>query len=296
MLLKQSDFFKGLEVTRTSDKFCFFGNKRLSWNTINKLIEKGEKIVSKFNRNITLDWGNKEDVIEYYNSFMLWSTYISGYPNDFTIFSGVLEVKDNLVGYYNEYYLPSPTAIYKGNNLIWNAKQPDIEDGRYNVNLLKQENAWYARKNSNKGNIDLNIFTLGSKVLSSIKDLKPNSNELWASQYGDAINFNYTASRMDGISFSLTSIDVFKLFRKYFVKQRWSENINIEIRDTEIWKIMHPIEVKITQILQNALERKQIQIDISESYGDLSVSDMLQFNEPIATKVFDLITKQLSKQ
>ncbi len=33
-ILKQGDFFQGNEVTRVSDKFCFFGKTRIGWNKL----------------------------------------------------------------------------------------------------------------------------------------------------------------------------------------------------------------------------------------------------------------------
>jgi hypothetical protein len=193
-LLKEYDIFQGLEVTRTSDSYCFFGKKRIGWNTIQKLIDSGEKIQFKLSPNKIVEWSDREQVIEYHNSFKFWNTYISGYSNRFTIHSAILEVKDGLVFYNDEYYLPSPVSKWEGRQNWWNARQEKIADGKYNVNLLKQENDWYPRVEADRGNIVLNLFILGSAAKSSVKDLRPNSNELWASQYGDGINFGYERS------------------------------------------------------------------------------------------------------
>jgi hypothetical protein len=105
-------------------------------------------------------------VVDYYESFKYWNTYISGYSSRFKIHNGILDVKDGLVFYENEYYLPTPTS----NVNKWNCKQSDLKDGRYNVTLLKQENDWYPRENSDRGNLILNlfIFFVKFKIIASL--------------------------------------------------------------------------------------------------------------------------------
>lgn len=293
-LLKEGDIFQGLEVTRISDSFCFFEKKRMSWETIKKLIDSGEKIQFKRSPNKKVDWTKKEEVIDYHTSFKLWSTYISGYSGRFTIHKGIFEVKDDLVYYNGEYYLPCPVPKWEGEQNFWNVKQENIKDGKYNIAFLKQENTWYPKENPTGENIVLNLFILGTPVVADVKDLKPNTNELWASKWGGGINFDYNSSLWDGLSFSLKDIDVVKLFRKYFVKQRWSDDDNIEISDKEIINILRPIEGKIRDIVTDALERRKFNIDVSEEWGEVYISDSLQFDESVATSVFVLIKDHIS--
>ena len=124
--LKVYDYFQGLEVTKVSDKFCFFGKKRMSWDTINKLIESGEKVQFKLSPNKKINWEDKENVIEYHNCFKFWNTYISGMSSKFKIHKAILEVKKGLVFYQNEYYLPSPVSKWEGQQNWWNATQEEI--------------------------------------------------------------------------------------------------------------------------------------------------------------------------
>lgn len=79
------------------------------------------------------------------------------------------------------------------------------------------------------------------------------------------------------------------------MQQRWGEDSNIEISDTEISKLMYPIENKIAEIARDALYNRKIKIDIDESWGEISVSNMLQFEEVVAKEIFDLITQHVSK-
>lgn len=102
-LLKIGDYFQGLEVTKISDNFCFFGDKRISWNSINKLIESGAKIKFKNSPDIEIDWSDKNKVLEFYDSFNRWSFYLSGGCKYKT---ACVEVKDGLAYYQHFNYLP----------------------------------------------------------------------------------------------------------------------------------------------------------------------------------------------
>lgn len=291
-LLNIHDIFQSMEVTRTSESFCFFGDKRISWKKIQKLMDSGEKVQFKLSPNTNVNWSDVNSVVDYYESFKYWNTYISGYSSRFKIYSGVLDVKDGLVFYENEYYLPSPTS----NVNKWNCKQSDLKDGRYNVTLLKQENDWYPRENSDRGNLILNLFILGSEIKSDISTLKPNTNELWASQYNDVgICFGYNHSTWDGLSFNLKSFDIIKLFRYYYVKQRWSNDVNVDVSDNEIYKMLNPIYSDIELILKDALSNRRFYIEIDESYGDINVSNMLKFDSSISDNIFSIINECILK-
>lgn len=293
--LKQHDYFQGLEVTGTSEHFCFFGKRRISWSKIEKMIKSGERVQHRLSPNTKIDWSNKDEVTEYHNSFKFWSTYISGYSDRFKHYQGILEVKDGLVNYNGEYFLPSPVSKWEGGQNWWNAKRESIEDGKYNVLLLKQENDWYPREDLDRGNIILNLFVPGSRVKNSVKELSPNTTELWAAQYDFPITFDYHSSVLDGTSFYLRRFNSTEFFKKYFIDERWGNNKNIELSDKEIYDIMYPIEDQISEILREALAYRQLSIDIDNSWGEVTISNMLQFNSNVAEKVFGIVTKRIEE-
>jgi len=233
--------------------------------------------------NTDVNWCSKEAVIDYYESFEHWNTYISGYHKDFMVFSGILSVVDGLILYDGEYYLPAPISVTER----WNAKQV-ILDGEYNITLLKQENSWYARK-GNQGNIILNLAVIGSKTVGSVKELTINNTDLYAEHCGSDISFRYDASYRSGISFQLYGINYIKLFRRYYVDKR------IKMSDDEIAVIMNPISESIYDIVAAAIQNQNFNIDISENWGDVNVSDHLTFNPNISKRVFDIINKRISQ-
>ena len=298
-ILNYLDIFQGLQVRKTSDRFCYFDTKRMSWKEIEKLIASGEEIKYYASPNLPVDWTNKSEVIKYHDCFEVWSTYLSTGSSRFKYHKTILEVKDNLVFYNNEYYLPAPTVTFVGKEMRTDTKQTDIEDGLYNVILRKQENAWWAKENVDRGNIYLNIFELQLKIVDTIKDLKPNTNELWASRYEReaCIVFEYHKSTWDGLSFELISIDLVALFRKYYIQTYWHDSYDtcnrIVITDKEISDILYPIKDDITYIIKEALKDRDIIIDIDYSYGYTNISNSLKFNQDVTDKVFNLISKQI---
>jgi hypothetical protein len=294
-LLKEEDVFDGLTVTKTSDKFCFFGKKRMSWNTIQKHIKSGKSLQYRRSPNRVVDWTDKDDVIKYFNSFILWNTYISVYCRNFQIFEGVLEIKDNLVFFENEYYLSCPIISWVNGSNYWNAKNENIIDGKYFITLLKQENDWYPNKESNRGNIILNLFILGNKT-KTLNELSPNSNELWANMYSGGITFYYERSVWNGLNIYLTGINLVELFRKYYVKERWGSGIYIDIEDSEILNILTPIHDTLREIISDALRFRKFDLNIDESYGEISISNNLRFDSSVAEKVFNLINKQINNE
>ena len=88
-VLKVNDIFQSMEVTRTSESFCFFGDKRLSWSKIQKLMDSGEKVQFRLSQNTNVNWSDVNSVVAYYESFKYWNTYISGYSSRFNIHRGV---------------------------------------------------------------------------------------------------------------------------------------------------------------------------------------------------------------
>lgn len=237
--------------------------------------------------NADVNWCSKEAVLDYYESFEHWNTYISGYHKDFMVFSGILSVVDGLILHDGEYYLPAPIWI----NDRWNHKNV-VPDGEYNITLLKQENSWYARKD-NQGNIILNLAVIGSKTVGSVKELTTNNTDLYAEHCGSDISFRYDASYRSGISFQLYGLDPIKLFRRYYV--RWRDDERIEISDDEIAVIMNPISESIYDIVDDAIRNQNFDIVICEEWGEVNVSDHLTFNPNISKRVFDIINKRISQ-
>lgn len=290
--LKIRDVFQGLTVTKVTPFYCYFGDKRKSWNTINKAIAAGEKVILALSPNREIDWTNKEDVVDYYNSFVMWNTYISGCSENHTE-QLILNVKDGLVFHNGEYYLPCPIPIPPSN---WNAKNQNVKDGRFNVRLIKQENCYSAYKGIDKGNIMLNMFFQGSAVKSTLGELTPNSTELWASRYDSesGIDFTYEQSYRHGTNFRLRHFNANKLFKYYFVNKRWSEDKNADVSDEEIDDIMYPIADEIEDVIRNAFQYEYFQIETGGYWGDDYVSNMMYFNKKVVDKVFSIITNRLN--
>jgi hypothetical protein len=260
------------------------------------MVSGGEPIQFHLSPNKEIDWSDRRDVVEYFNCFRLWSTYISNGSYRCSIYEGLVDIKDGLVRFDNEYYLPAPYMRYEDGNGNWNGKRENIKDGKYNVTLLKQENSWYPREDiSLRKDITLNLFVLGSEVKLSVKDLKPNTNELWAGQYRDPIIFKYNTSTWDGITFELYNVDIVNLFRKYFITDQWSKEVKVDISDDEIRRLLYSVENNIREVLRGALVSRSIVIDITDSYGEISVSNSLRFNNDIAEEVFKLITECIAK-
>jgi hypothetical protein len=290
--LNIGDNFQNLKVTRTSDKYCFFGKKRMAWSTIEKYINNGEKIKFKVSPNKIINWCDKHDVIDYYNSFNEWNTYISNYSINKVHYTGILEIKDGLIFVDNEYYLPSPISNFdKDGNYHWNCKNLEIIDGLYNISLLRVKNDWYQ---SNEDSVELNLFKIDSNILNKkITDLKVNTNELWASQYDYPITFDYTSSFMNGAEFYLRKLNLLEVFRKFYIKERWSSNIKIVLTDNEIMEVMKPISENLYKILNDAFSNRNFNVDIDQSYGDYCVSNMMQFDDSVAKRFFNVIENQL---
>jgi hypothetical protein len=140
--LRKGDYFQGLEVTKISDSFVFFGKKRLSLNSIKNLIESGERIQFKTSPDIEIDWSNKKKVLEYYNNFKRWSFYLSGGCKYKT---ACVEVKDGLAYYEGLNYLPMG-----GTHEDYCAKVEKFpKDGWYYAKLFKRGFGYYNTMPSN---------------------------------------------------------------------------------------------------------------------------------------------------
>lgn len=281
--LKVNDIFQDLKVTRVTESFCFFGKKRISWNRINKMIESGEKIQFEFSPNVDLDWTNLKEIKEYYNSFVRWDLYISNGDLSNSI-NEILEVKNGVVFYKGEYYLPAPISnvhiISKNNNVI---------DGLYNVILFKKLNCWYSTMKTQE-TITVNVFLQGSRVL-ELNDLKNNRDEIYAYPFGDrGIGFEYTRDFWYGVSITNFKIDLISFFKEYYIKKRFSKELNLTISDLEIQNLLFPIKKQIENILE--------QCRISESFTaeiDVDIIRNIKLDSRVCNEIFNIINNHLSK-
>jgi hypothetical protein len=293
-LLEVGDSFNGLIVTKINNNFCFFDKKRISWGNIEKLILKGEKVVKQYSSNIPVDWTSKENVSEYYNSFKIWSTYISGYSSRYIVYEFITDVKDGMVFFNNEYYLPSPTAKYINDAYFWNAKN-HIEDGRYNVRLYKQKNDWHPNLKINDDSvITLNIFNVGAKLKTNIKDLKNTNSDIYCySTYSsnNGLTFESSHSVRYGVDISFSSFDEEKFFKYYYLTS-FKETI-MELSHMEIVTIMNPIKNKIENIIKKAFECEDYYIDISSEWGEVYISNHLRLKQHVSDEIFSIIDKRI---
>jgi hypothetical protein len=286
-LLKKGDCFENREVTRVTDKFCFFNNKRIGWNKIQQSIDKGSIIQFKRSPNTDIDWSVLSEVENYYNSFIEWDLYIS---NGDKGIDEVIEVKNGLVFYNGEFYLPAPYGFVK------KFKDSEIKDGLYNVRLFKKLNCWYSTMKNEKTSI-VNVFLQLSEVktISDIKQLENNSEEIYAYKYDSSITFSYTQSFIDGVTIDNISIDLIRFFKNFYVNKRWrNEGIRILLNDFEISDILNPIKNEIENILHFCKINKSFHIETSESYGEVSI-DYLILEKSICTQIFDLVNKRLKE-
>ena len=74
-----------------------------------------------------------------------------------------------------------------------------------------------------------------------------------------------------------------------------SNDVNVEVSDNEIYKMLNPIYSDIELILKDALSNRRFYIEIDESYGDINVSNMLKFDSSISEKVFSIINECILK-
>jgi len=291
MELNIGDFFQGNEITRISDSFIFFGKQRKSIKKIKELIKIGAKIEFKTSPNTIVDWTNKKDVLEYYNSFNEWSFYISNGDMSDVFETIIIEVKDNLVFYKNEYFLPSPSSRF--NDIC--SKMNEIKDGLYNVKLLKRLNSFYSTS-ATKETIVINTFILGKEVL-EIKDftlLKPNSNEIYVYPYGNYINFDYCQNGMSGFSINKINLNVFRFFKEFYLLDKFSKQYNFNLNKNEIYNLISGVQNKIDKILNECIINRSYDLDYSEDYGELSFN-YIELNRSVVIEIFEVFEKRFSE-
>lgn len=289
-LLKPNDIFQGMKVIKVSDHYCFFDKKRLSWSKIQKLIDSEETVKYKKSPNKIIDWTNKKNVLDYHDSFEEWSFYISlGLTMDRVIHADVFTVEDNLILYNNEYYLPSPYRL---------CEKQHIKNGKYNVRLMKTYNDWFGGQfTRDQEAILLNVFIPGSQVTKTIKDITASRFEnISLCKYDDTLGFQYELDILNGASFELYKFNITDFFKRYFIYLGGHEGKLIDIKDSELQDILHPIEEEVISILSDALRDKEnFDIDVDYSYGEIEISNCLTLNKSVSSQIFDLIIDHIKK-
>jgi hypothetical protein len=285
------DFFQGNEITRISDSFVFFGKQRKSIKKIKELIKFGAKIEFKTSPNTIIDWTIKKDVLEYYSSFNEWSFYISNGDMSDVFETLVIEVKDNLVFYKDEYFLPSPSSRF---NDICN-KMNEIKNGLYNVKLLKRLNSFYPTS-ATKETIVINTFILGKEVL-EIKDftlLKPNSNEIYIYPYGGNGSFDYYQDVISGVSINKINLNVFRFFNNFYLFDKYSKQHKFNLNKDEIYNLISGVQNKIDKILNDCIVNISYDLDYTESYGDFSIN-YIELHKNVVNDIFEVFEKRFSE-
>lgn len=224
-----------------------------------------------------LDWSNKQDVLEWYNSFELFNTYMSNKDSQNSI-KCVANIVDGLVFYNGIYYVRSP--ISNGNNI--NFKKTDIENGLYNVILVTKQNTWHISEP--KFGSDINVFTPLTKI-KSISELKPfYENFIATNNYNSPIKINGT-SRYD---IELISLDVIKFFKDYYLIN-CGQYLAI-IDDFELETLLNPIVPKFKQILKNAIRNSHFSLQSTTYWGEWEL-ERITFNESVCNEIYELINK-----
>jgi hypothetical protein len=295
MVLKVGDTFKDLVVTKVTDKYAFFGrDKKLTWAAISKLILLGEKAYHYKSPNRQIDWTNKEDVLDFYNSFQIWDI---GHNNSSTcvLADTPLLVENNLVLYKNEYYLPYPFDKYIKEERVYQEgfKAEDISDGIYKIRLYK--------KSVNTGDIykhgKVNLFEAKQMptIITDIKKLKAVKERIKAYNYVHRTDtpILFKQKAWDSIEVILFKFDPLLFFREHY--KPVGDNVCSRITDKEIMDVMLPIVDEITIILEYALRSGEFVMDYSDDYGTIYIYSPLYFWESVEREIFLLIDNNLNE-
>jgi len=283
----EGDYINNNKIIKVTDHYVYFENLKISKAKLNKT---NFTVKTAKSSNILIDWTNKESVINYYNSFEKFSFYNQMGDKRTMIQT---EVKDNLIYYNNQYWIPSPT-IEKNENkrfneLSWNVKRNSIKDGMWNVEICKRNNSWFG---SDKNAITLNIFTPISKIHNDISLLKPKNLSIYSDdQY---LTIDYTASYRDGLNVWFKNFDIVEFFKeKYINIDSYGQKIII-ISDKRLRDILEPIEDECIDILKDAISNGSYKESCTESYGEFRL-DYIKINKHISLQIFDIINNQIKK-
>ena len=259
-------------ITQITDKSCWLDGGRLSWQTVNKMVQK-LPTQTKFNKNIKIDWTSKEAVINYYNSFVSWVFYIAGGDVNKENLH-LVEVKEGLVFFENEYWLPAPQSSHQSPNI-----KTDVKDGWYYVHLIKRNNNWFG----NKSDYYSNVFYIRNAVninptIEDIKKLKPNSTEIYCRPWSyNGFSVDYSQSGRSGLSIDKISFNGFEnLFKERYCSDRHGYNTEFIIVPKEILNKLMYEETGFANTLEdelnNVLRNSSYSIDDDENYGEYSLN------------------------
>lgn len=286
--LEQGDSLNGSIVTKTTEKSCWLGEKRYSWDIISQMIENNGKRQTKFNLDVSVDWSDKQAVISYYKSFIAWKFYMNIGNCNGKIH--LIEVKDNLVFFEGEYYLPAPI----GNLNI----KTNVTDGWYHVYIEKKYNGNVGDRVKSQSN----VFSLINAVnvnpsIEDVKNLKPNCTEIYAYPYGGYFRVEYTHSGRSGLSIN----DIYmKDFRKFFIENycsdRWGNKTKFIVVSNKIMNdIMYgeAFGENLEEELNRVLKNSSYDIDDEESWGEYSLRN-IKISEKDCAKFFATIHDKLN--
>jgi len=277
MELNIKDRIDNQTVTRITDKSIWLNDKRYSINTIQKILLTS-KYQSFLSPDIFVDFTDKQSVLDYYNSFVLWS--FGGYEYHNTPKHRV-EVKNNLVFYNNEYYLP---AIYRPSPSY--TDQKNVEDGVYNVHLLKRHLGY---RLTDKSDNSVNIFHILNRIntkptTEDINKLVSRNKEIYGylgNKSGISYEIDYGPQNVDEIYLSSISTLIKVNYTTY------EDNILIDLPFSLLYGLEEKLLEPINEILKKVLIQKEYRIEDRDRY-DRSFSYIV-INESAASKIFRLI-------
>lgn len=218
---------------------------------------------TKKNLDIKVDWKNKEDVLVYYDSFEEWCFYISMGDIKNTIV--LVEVKDGLVFYDNEFWLPAPRGNYNNPS-----QKNHVSDGWYNARLIKKGNNWFG----NNSLYPSNVYVIESSVninpsIEDIKKLKPKLDQIYCRPWGSDILVDYEHSGRDGLKIRHIYVnDFYSLFKNIYTQS--TSHPTIIISESILNKIEFGKELNdhIVPHLSRVLNNSSYEINGSEYWGE----------------------------
>jgi len=287
MEINVRDIINDKIVVKVTNKYIFFeDNQKLSKK---KLFNNKDlyKIIYNKSPNIDLDWANSIEVKNYYNSFTMYNTYMA--VGDKPIKTVCVEIKDNIVFYDNEYYLPAPVNVWEGRNI--NYVKAIYADGKYNVLLYKKKNNWFS--NDYEESLVLNLFDKPELLKENTSELKNKNNDLYARSYGTPITVTCTQDYIDGVTIDLNNIDLNLLFREYYLNKKQGY-VNLIMSDDEINKLLIGLNNRIRKILESAIIEKKYKMIYSTDYGYFDF-DYINFDITVGEKIFNIINSRLIK-
>lgn len=263
--IQEGDRILGKQITKITEKSFWLSGQRHGRKSIDKMLINGN-LSSKQNLDIKVDWKRKEDVLVYYNSFEEWCFYIS--MGDIKNPMVLIEVKDGLVFYDNEYWLPAPKGNYNKPN-----QKNHISDGWYNARLIKKENNWFGNNNSSHQS---NVYVIESSVnvnpsIDDIKKLKPKSgfDKIYCRTWGSDILVDYEHSGLEGLKIrSIYVNDFYSLFKSIYTQS--VNHPTIIISESILDKIVFGKELDdyIVPHLNRILNNSSYEIEANEYYGE----------------------------